>query len=79
MVASGYVLPQRTHNRSGVDRSQRDLDVLRSMYNAGVPRHTAEPALAAGSDKAQKRDEPYVQQILSSVWGLHATIKPQRL
>lgn len=68
MQASGYALPQRP-GHSETDRSQRDLDVLRSMHTAGVPYHTAQVALAAGSDKAQKRGEPYIQQLMSAVWG----------
>ena len=68
MQTSGYSLPQRP-GHSETDRSQRDLDVLRSMHTAGVPYHTAEPALAAGSDKAQKRGEPYIRQLMSAVWG----------
>ena len=69
MLASGYVLPQRAGGRPGTDRSQRDLDVLRSMYMAGVPRDTAQTALEAGSDKAQERGSPYVQHLMRAVWG----------
>ncbi len=68
MQTSGYALPQRP-GHSETDRSQRDLDVLRSMHTAGVPYHTAQVALAAGSDKAQKRGEPYIRQLMSAVWG----------
>ena len=68
MVRSGYLPPQPS-NRAGVDRSQRELDVLRSMHNAGVPRHIARAALEAGSDKARERGEPYVGQLLTAVWG----------
>jgi hypothetical protein len=65
---AGYVLPERP-NRTGVDRSQRDLDVLRSMNMAGVPRRTAQAALEAGSDKAHKRSPSYVEHLIGSVWG----------
>jgi hypothetical protein len=69
MVASGYVLPQRNHDHPETDRSQRDLDVLRSMNTAGVPDHTAQAALEVGSDKAQKRSPSYVQHLMRTVWG----------
>ncbi len=68
MQVSGYALPQRI-NHSGTDRSQRDLDVLRSMHVAGVSRGVAQAALEAGSDKAQERSAPYVHYLLSTVWG----------
>jgi hypothetical protein len=67
MQASGYELPLR-HNASDTDRSQRDLDVLRSMRNAGVPIDTAQAALEAGSDKAHARSEDYAQNLITAVW-----------
>ena len=67
MLNAGYVLPRRA-NRPGTDRSQRDLDVLRSMHTAGVPCQTAQSALEAGSDKAQKRGHGYVQHFINTVW-----------
>jgi len=69
MMASGYALPPRTKGRPGTDRSQRDLDVLRSMCTAGVPQDTAQAALETGSDKAQgRRGNSYVQYLMSAVW-----------
>jgi hypothetical protein len=68
MHVAGYELPRRADD-SDIDRSQRDLDVLRSMHMAGVPHDTAEAALEAGSDKAQKRGSPYVQHLMRAVWG----------
>ena len=68
MARSGYKLPPRS-NGSGVDRSQRDLNVLRSMHNVGVPWHIAKAALEEGSNKAQERGEDYVEQLLTAVWG----------
>ncbi len=67
MQISGYSPPQRAA-RPGIDRSQRDLDVLRSMHTAGVPCQTAQAALEAGSDKAQKRGKAYVQHVITTVW-----------
>lgn len=68
MVHSGYRLPQRSDG-PGVDRSQRDLDILRSMCTAGVPHDTAQAALEAGSDKAQERGPTYAQHLMRTVWG----------
>jgi hypothetical protein len=68
MHAAGCEAPRRA-DYSGIDRSQRDLDVLRSMHMAGVPHDTAEAALEAGSDKAQERGSPYVQHLMRAVWG----------
>ena len=68
MQAIGYEAPRRADN-SDTDRSQRDLDILRSMYTAGVPRDTAQTALEARSDKAQERGSPYVQHLMRAVWG----------
>jgi|APSaa5957512535_1039671.scaffolds.fasta_scaffold93892_2 hypothetical protein len=67
MQISGYELPERS-SRLGVDRSQRDLDVLRSMYTAGVSCMTAQEALEAGSDKAQARDA-YARHLMKAIWG----------
>ncbi len=69
MMASGYMLPERPQGRPGTDRSQRDLDVLRSMHMAGVPQDTAQEAVEVGSDKAQKQGSSYVQHLVSTVWG----------
>jgi hypothetical protein len=69
MMASGYVLPPRTEGRQGADRSQRDLDVLRSMCTAGVPQDIAQAALEAGSDKAQGRSSSYAQHLIRTIWG----------
>jgi hypothetical protein len=68
MQISGYELPDRS-SRLGVDRSQRDLDVLRSMHTAGVPCQTAQEALEAGSDKVRKRGENYARHLITTVWG----------
>jgi hypothetical protein len=68
MQATGYELPLRTNN-SDTDRSQRDLDILRSMHTAGVPLDTAQAALAVGSDKAQKQGLSYVEHLICTVWG----------
>jgi hypothetical protein len=68
MISTGYVLPQRSSG-VGEDRSQCDLDILRWMHNMGVPCHVAQAALEAASDKAQKRREPYIQHLISTVWG----------
>ena len=68
MVGAGYALPLRPDG-SGVDRSQRALDVLRSMHTAGVPQDTAQAALETGSDKAQNRGPRYPQHLISTVWG----------
>jgi hypothetical protein len=68
MQAAGCELPRRAGG-SGTDRSQRDLDVLRSMHMAGVPHDTAEGALEAGSDKAQERGSSYTQHLMRAVWG----------
>jgi hypothetical protein len=68
MMADGYQLPIRADG-SGVDRSQRDIDVARSMAEAGVPPEIAAQALLAGSDKAQERGEGYVHHVLAAVWG----------
>ena len=70
MHVTGYKLPER-RARPGVDRSQRDLDVLRSMHTAGVPCQVAEAALEAGSDKAQNRGHAYVQHLIKAVWCEH--------
>jgi hypothetical protein len=67
MQAVGYELPLRT-NDTDTDRSQRDLDVLRSMHTVGVPLDTAQAALEAGSDKAHVRSEDYVENLMTSVW-----------
>lgn len=77
MLASGYMLPQRSKYPSRTDRSQRDLGVLRSMQTAGVPDHTAQAALEAGSDKAQERGGSYVQHVMSAVWGSHEPAPPE--
>jgi hypothetical protein len=69
MMASGYAIPQRANGRPGTDRSQRDLDVLRSMCIAGVPQTIAQTALEAGSDKAQGRKSSHAEQLVSTVWG----------
>lgn len=69
MMRSGYRLPLKPRSDE-VDRSQRDLDVARRMQKAGVPRHTAQAALMAGSDKAQGRNAAkYSQHVVSAVWG----------
>jgi len=68
MLRAGYCLPPR-QDGSGIDRSQRDLDVLRSMHTDGVPRHVAQAALEAGSDKARERGPSYVRHLLAAVWG----------
>jgi hypothetical protein len=68
MQADGYQVPNRS-NEPRADRSQRDLDVLRSMHTAGVPQDTAQAALEAGSDKAQGRDSRYLEHLISTVWG----------
>ncbi len=68
MQTAGYEVPERS-NRPGIDRSQRDLDVLRSMHSAGVPCQTAQAALEAGSDKAQARSETYVHHLMKAIWG----------
>jgi hypothetical protein len=68
MQTAGYELPLRTNN-SDTDRSQRDLDVLRSMHTVGVPLDTAQAALAVGSDKAQKQGLSYVEHLICTVWG----------
>jgi len=68
MTRSGYILPQRP-NGTGVDRSQRDLDVLRWMSNSGVPCNVAQEALEARSDKASERGPSYIQHLISAVWG----------
>ena len=70
MQITGYELPDRG-DRPGMDRSQRDLDVLRSMQMAGVPCMTAQAALEAGSDKAQKRGHGYVRHLIETVWCEH--------
>jgi hypothetical protein len=70
MERNGYILPKRSNN-TGVDRSQRDLDILRSMYTAGVPYHTALEALEAGSDEAEDKGDRYVNHLISTVWGDH--------
>ena len=67
MQIAGYELPERG-DRPGIDRSQRDLDVLRSMHTAGVPCQVAQAALEEGSDKAQKRGHAYVQHLIETVW-----------
>jgi hypothetical protein len=67
MLGSGYVLPIRSDG-SDIDRSQRDLHVLRSMRTAGVSLGVAQAALEKGSDKAQERDDKYVQQRLETAW-----------
>jgi hypothetical protein len=67
MRAVGYETPRRVDD-SDTDRSQRDLDILRSMHMAGVPRDTAQAALEAGSDKAQDRGRAYVQHLMRAVW-----------
>jgi hypothetical protein len=69
MMASGYAIPQRAKGLPGTDRSQRDLDVLRSMCIAGVPQSVAKAALEAGSDKAQGRTSSYAEHLITSVWG----------
>ena len=68
MQAAGYELPER-EGCSDTDRSQRDLDVLRSMHTAGVPCMTAQAALEAGSDKALARSNAYAQHLVTTVWG----------
>ena len=68
MQTTGYNLPKRSKD-SCADRSQRDLDVLRSMHTAGVPYDTAQAALEAGSDKAQERSPSYVHHLIRTVWG----------
>ena len=67
MQIVGYELPERD-DCSDTDRSQRDLDVLRSMHTAGVPCQTAQAALEVGSDKAQKRGDAYVEHLITAVW-----------
>ena len=67
MQIAGYELPDRS-DRPGMDRSQRDLDVLRSMHTAGVPCMTAQDALEEGSDKAEKRGHGYVRHLIKTVW-----------
>ena len=68
MRAAGYCLPRRPDD-SDTDRSQRDLDVLRSMHTAGVPPDTTQAALEAGSDKAQERRPSYVHHLMRAIWG----------
>ena len=68
MEQSGYESPER-FSRPGVDRSQRDLDILRSMYMSEVPCDLARAALEAGSDKAYKQGTKYVQHLMDAVWG----------
>jgi hypothetical protein len=69
MQAVGYEIPIRSNNQ-GVDRSQRDLDILRSMRTAGVPQVTAQAALEAGSDKARgRRVSSYPQHLIRTIWG----------
>ena len=67
MQIAGYELPDRG-DRPGMDRSQRDLNVLRSMQMAGVDLDTAQAALEAGSDKAIERGSSYVENILTAAW-----------
>lgn len=68
MIGEGYELPRRQDSQE-IDRSQRDLDILRSMQLAGVPPETARKALEAGSDKAQERGASYADRLISAVWG----------
>ena len=68
MVRSGYVPPHRP-SQTGTDRSQRDLDILRSMHSTGVPQNTAHAALEAGSDKAQERGRSYIRHLIRTIWG----------
>jgi len=69
MQVAGYELPER-EGCSDTDRSQRDLDVLRSMHTAGVPHGTAQAALEGGSDKAQgRRASSYTQHLIRTIWG----------
>ena len=67
MLRVGYQLPLRPSSGE-VDRSQRDLDVVRRMQKTGVARATARAALDAGSDKAGTRGDDYVDQIIDAVW-----------
>jgi len=68
MQAAGYVPPPRSSDPRA-DRSQRDLDVLRSMHTAGVPQDAARAALKAGSDKAQDRGPSYLHHLIRAAWG----------
>ena len=68
MQAAGYEIPNRSSDPRA-DRSQRDLDVLRSMHTAGVPQDAARAALKAGSDKAQDRGPSYLHHLIRAAWG----------
>jgi hypothetical protein len=57
MQATGYEIPIRSDNPRA-DRSQRDLDVLRSMHTAGVSHDTAQAALEAAVTRLRSK-APY--------------------